>query len=65
MAQKDGLRLELALFEEMLLSEGYKEGLRALANERKPGYKGRLTTKDRTDDNQKLFEEPERFLVDK
>jgi len=41
MAQEDGLRLELAFFEEMLQSEDYKEGLRALAEERKPEYKGR------------------------
>jgi enoyl-CoA hydratase/carnithine racemase len=36
-----GLRLELALFEEMLQTEDYQEGLRALAEEREPEYKGR------------------------
>jgi E-phenylitaconyl-CoA hydratase len=41
MAQEDGLRLELAFFEEMLQSEDYQEGLRALADKRKPEYKGR------------------------
>jgi enoyl-CoA hydratase/carnithine racemase len=41
MAQEDGLRLELAFFEEMLQSEDYKEGLQALAEGRKPVYKGR------------------------
>ena len=41
MALEDGLRLELAFFEEMLQSEDYEEGLRALAEERKPEYKGR------------------------
>ncbi len=41
MALKDGLSLELTFFEEMLQSEDYKEGLRALAEERKPEYKGR------------------------
>ena len=41
MALKDGLELELAFFEEMLQSEDYKEGLQALAEERKPEYKGR------------------------
>jgi len=41
MAQEEGLRLELAFFEEMLQSEDYKEGLRALAEEKKPEYKGR------------------------
>jgi enoyl-CoA hydratase/carnithine racemase len=41
MAQEDGLRLELAFFEEMLQSEDYTEGLRALAEGRKPEYKGR------------------------
>ncbi|MFH1242807.1 MAG: enoyl-CoA hydratase/isomerase family protein [Pseudomonadota bacterium] len=41
MALEDGLGLELAFFEEMLQSEDYKEGLRALAEERKPEYKGR------------------------
>jgi enoyl-CoA hydratase/carnithine racemase len=41
MALEDGLRMELAFFEEMLQSEDYQEGLRALAEERKPAYKGR------------------------
>jgi enoyl-CoA hydratase/carnithine racemase len=41
MAQEDGLRMELAFFEEMLQSEDYKEGLRALAEGRKPVYQGR------------------------
>ena len=41
MAQEEGLRLEIAFFEEMLQSEDYKEGLRALAEGRKPQYKGR------------------------
>jgi enoyl-CoA hydratase/carnithine racemase len=41
MALEDGLRLELAFFEEMLQSKDYREGLRALAEKRKPEYKGR------------------------
>ena len=41
MALEDGLRLELSFFEEMLQSEDYKEGLRALSEGRKPEYKGR------------------------
>jgi enoyl-CoA hydratase len=41
MALEDGLSLELAFFEEMLQSEDYHEGLRALAEEREPEYKGR------------------------
>ncbi len=41
MALEDGLGLELAFFEEVLQSEDYQEGLRALAEERKPEYKGR------------------------
>ena len=41
MAQEEGLHMELAFFEEMLQSEDYKEGLRALAEGRKPQYKGR------------------------
>jgi E-phenylitaconyl-CoA hydratase len=38
MTLEDGLRLELAFFEEMLQSEEYREGLRALAEGRKPRY---------------------------
>ena len=38
---EEGLRLELAFFEEVLRSEDYNEGLRALTEERKPQYKGR------------------------
>ncbi len=41
MTLEDGLRLELAFFEEMLQSEDYKEGLRALEEKRKPVYKGK------------------------
>ena len=41
MALEDGLSLELAFFEEMLRSEDYREGLGALAEQRKPKYKGR------------------------
>lgn len=41
MALKDGLRLELAFFEEVLQSEDYEEGLLALKEDRKPEYKGR------------------------
>ncbi|MEW6664050.1 MAG: enoyl-CoA hydratase/isomerase family protein [Thermodesulfobacteriota bacterium] len=41
MALEDGLRLELAFFEEMLQSEDYREGLLSLAENRKPVYKGR------------------------
>jgi enoyl-CoA hydratase/carnithine racemase len=41
MALEDGLRLELTFFEEVLRSEDYQEGLRALAEERKPEYRGR------------------------
>lgn len=41
MTLEDGLHLELDFFEEVLQSEDYKEGLRALAEERKPEYKGR------------------------
>jgi len=40
MALEDGLSLELAFFEEVLQSEDYQEGLRALAEQRKPEYKG-------------------------
>jgi enoyl-CoA hydratase/carnithine racemase len=38
---EDGLRLELAFFEELLRSEDYQEGLRALTEKRDPEYKGR------------------------
>ena len=38
MTLEDGLRLELAFFEEMLHSEEYQEGLRSLAEGRKPKY---------------------------
>jgi E-phenylitaconyl-CoA hydratase len=41
MALEDGLRLELTFFEEVLQSEDYQEGLRALHEERKPKYRGR------------------------
>jgi enoyl-CoA hydratase/carnithine racemase len=38
---EDGLRLERAFFEEVLRSEDYQEGLRALNEKRDPDYKGR------------------------
>jgi enoyl-CoA hydratase/carnithine racemase len=38
MSLEDGLRMELAFFEEMLQSEEYQEGLRSLAEGRKPKY---------------------------
>ena len=38
---EDGLSLELAFFEEMLQSEDYQEGLRALVEKRDPEYRGR------------------------
>ena len=41
MTLEEGLRLELAFFEEMLQSADYREGLRALNEGRKPLYKGR------------------------
>jgi len=41
MCLEEGLRLELAFFEEMLQSEDYQEGLRALTEQRKPKYHGR------------------------
>jgi enoyl-CoA hydratase/carnithine racemase len=41
MSLEDGLRMELAFFEEVLQSEDYQEGLQALAEKRKPKYKGR------------------------
>jgi len=40
MTLKEGLRLELAFFEEVLQSNDYEEGLRALKEERKPEYRG-------------------------
>jgi hypothetical protein len=39
MTLEDGLRLELAFFEELLQGEDYQEKLRALAEEREPEYK--------------------------
>jgi enoyl-CoA hydratase/carnithine racemase len=41
MTLEEGLRLELAFFEEVLQSEDYEEGLLALKADRKPEYKGR------------------------
>lgn len=41
MTLEEGLRLELSFFEEVLQSEDYEEGLRALKEDRKPAYKGR------------------------
>jgi len=41
MPLEEGLRLELAFFEEVLQSEDYEEGLDALKEKRKPEYKGR------------------------
>jgi enoyl-CoA hydratase/carnithine racemase len=38
MTLEEGLRLEMAFFEEMLHSEEYQEGLRSLAEGRKPNY---------------------------
>lgn len=38
---EDGLRLELAFFEELLKSEDYQEGLQALTEGRKPKFIGR------------------------
>jgi methylglutaconyl-CoA hydratase len=38
---ENGLDLERTFFDEMLQSEDYQEGLRALAEKRKPEYKGR------------------------
>jgi enoyl-CoA hydratase/carnithine racemase len=40
MSLEEGLRLELAFFEETLHSEDYQEGLRAMEEDRKPEYKG-------------------------
>lgn len=40
MPLEEGLRLELAFFEELLQSADYQEGLAALAEDRKPDYKG-------------------------
>jgi enoyl-CoA hydratase/carnithine racemase len=39
MTLEDGLRLELCFFEEMLHGEEYREGLRSLAEGRKPKYR--------------------------
>ena len=41
MTLEDGLRLELTFFEEMLHSDEYREGLRSLAEGRKPKYRAR------------------------
>jgi enoyl-CoA hydratase/carnithine racemase len=41
MPLEEGLRLELAFFDEMLQSEDYQEGLRALIENRRPVYQGR------------------------
>ncbi len=41
MGLEDGLRLELSFFEELLKSDDYQEGLRALAEGRKPEFKGK------------------------
>ena len=41
MSLEDGLRLELGFFEEVLRSEDYREGIRALKGNRKPEYRGR------------------------
>jgi E-phenylitaconyl-CoA hydratase len=41
MTLENGLDLERTFFDEMLQSEDYQEGLRALAEKRKPEYKGR------------------------
>jgi len=40
MALEGGPGLELAFFEEMLQRKDYQEGLRALAEKRKPEYRG-------------------------
>jgi len=40
MSLEDGLRMELAFFEELLKSEDYQEGLQALTEGRKPKFKG-------------------------
>ena len=41
MSLEDGLRLELAFFDEVLRSEDYQEGIRALNEKRKPEYNGK------------------------
>lgn len=41
MSLEDGLRLELGFFEEVLRSEDYREGIRALKGNQKPEYRGR------------------------
>ena len=41
MPLEDGLSLEKEFFEEMLQSEDYREGLRALTEDRRPEYKGK------------------------
>ena len=40
MPLEEGLGLEKVFFEEMLQSEDYREGLKALAEDRRPEYKG-------------------------
>jgi hypothetical protein len=42
MALEDGLRLEMALFEEMLQSEDDEEGLRTLPEKTKAGVRGTM-----------------------
>ena len=41
MGLEEGLRLELSFFEEVLRSEDYQEGIRALKKNCKPEYRGR------------------------
>jgi len=41
MSLEDGLRMELGFFEEVLRSEDYREGIRALKGNRTPEYRGR------------------------
>jgi len=40
MALEDGISREIAFFEEMVQREDYQEGLRALAEKRKPECRG-------------------------